>query len=140
MIKKRTGIFSFARYDPNFVKFTPNIKENDLQRERIDEKDEETQKLINHRACKTMTHEIIHMFGIRHCIFHECLMNGTNKMEEGDLKPFILCPICNRKLQYAIGFNIKERFENLKNVIETEFPDNNHFEKDLKNINYFLEN
>jgi hypothetical protein len=29
------------------------------------------------RACKTMCHEICHMFGLKHCVFYECLMNIT---------------------------------------------------------------
>jgi archaemetzincin len=117
-IRKRTGVFSFARYDPVFettmghdiIKNNHNIPE----REKIDDKDEETQKLIMRRACKTMTHEIIHMFGIRHWIVYECLMNGTNKMQEGDLKPPVLCPVWLRKMHYAIGFDIEERFRKLK--------------------------
>jgi len=90
-VRKRTGVFSFARYDPEFEK--PSNKYNPKSRDSISEKDEETRKLILHRACKTITHEIVHMFGVRHCIVNECLMNGTNRMQEGDLKPFLLCPV-----------------------------------------------
>lgn len=105
----------------------------------IDQKDIATQKLIMNRAWKTMTHEIVHMFGVRHCIVHECLMNGTNKMQEGDLKPFLLCPVCLRKMHYAIGFDIKERYLALKSVIELEFESNHHFTNHLMTLNNIID-
>lgn len=33
-------------------------------------------------------------------------MNGSNHMEEANKKPFLLCPVCLRKLQAALGFDI----------------------------------
>ena len=89
-LKHRTGIFSFARYYWNL---------EDRTREEID-------KIVIFRACKTMSHEIGHMFGVRHCIYHEWLMNGSNKIEEADLKPLLLCPVWLRKFHYNIGFDI----------------------------------
>jgi len=70
-IRRRTGIFSFARYDPEFeIKNDGEVIDKDhpshFNRVPIDDKDEETQNLIIHRACKTMTHEIVHMFGMKH--------------------------------------------------------------------------
>ena len=113
-LKKRTGIFSFARYDPEFENGEADTDTQSPQRARIDEKPDEIQDIILYRAWKTMTHEIVHMFGIRHWIYHEWLMNGTNKIEEGDLKPLLLCAIWLRKLHYVIGFDIKERYEHIK--------------------------
>lgn len=117
-IRKRTGVFSFARYDPVFeTTLGHDITKNNHnvpERQRIDEKEVEIQKLIMRRACKTMTHEITHMFGIRHWIVYECIMNGTNKMQEGDLKPPIFCPVWLRKMHYAIGFDIEQRFRKMK--------------------------
>ena len=62
-IKDRTGVFSFARYDPRF--FEP--------KEYIPKYDE-----IFWRAAGVMAHETCHMFGMRHCIYFDCLMNGSN--------------------------------------------------------------
>lgn len=62
------------------------------------------------RACKTMCHEIGHMFGMMHCIYYECLMNGSNHMEESDSRPIFLCPVCLRKLQLACKFDIQHRY------------------------------
>ncbi len=63
------------------------------------------------RACKLMCHEISHMFGIRHCIFYNCLMNGSMHAEESDSRPLHLCPVCLRKLHFSCKFEIQERYE-----------------------------
>lgn len=57
-----------------------------------------------------MTHEIGHMFGIKHCQWLSCVMQGSNHMEESDRRPLDFCPVCLRKLQDAIGFDIAERY------------------------------
>lgn len=101
-IKNRTGVFSFARYDENF--FVKNISKP------IDE------NLIVKRAGKVMCHEIGHMFGIRHCIYFSCLMNGSNHLEESIKKPMDFCPVCIRKLQENVKFPMLERYEALLQV------------------------
>ena len=63
-----------------------------------------------------MTHEIGHMFGIRHCIYYECGMNGANHIEEIQNSPLYYCAVCFRKLQYAVGFDVMERYQKLINV------------------------
>lgn len=68
-VMTQVGIFSFCRYDPSFNE-DPVDSEADAE------------NLILFRACKVMTHEIGHMFGIRHCIYYECGMNGSNHIEE----------------------------------------------------------
>jgi len=71
-----------------------------------------------YRACKVMTHEIGHMFGIRHCIYYECGMNGSNHIMECQNGPLYFCPICFRKLQFAIGFDAMERYKALIKVCD----------------------
>jgi archaemetzincin len=61
-----------------------------------------------------MGHEITHMFGLRHCIFYKCLMNGSNHLEESSNKPMEMCVVCLRKLQSNIKFDILERYIKLK--------------------------
>ena len=65
------------------------------------------------RACKTMCHEIGHMFGLRHCIHFHCLMNGSNHLEESDSRPSFLCPVCLRKLHSSCQFEIKARYQQM---------------------------
>lgn len=33
-------------------------------------------------------------------------MNGSNSLEEEDVIPFHLCPVCLRKLHFSIGFDV----------------------------------
>ena len=62
------GTFSFKRYDPSFDGTE-------------DEHDNPEQSLLMY-ACHVMAHEIGHMFGLYHCIYYECLMNGINSADE----------------------------------------------------------
>ena len=58
-----------------------------------------------------MAHEITHMFGIKHCIYYECLMNGVMSAQEQMRKiNNTLCPICLKKLKINIKFDTRERF------------------------------
>ena len=60
------GIYSFARYDPDF----------------FDEaRPKDYADLILRRSCKVLAHEIRHMFGLQHCIYYDCLLNGSNNLE-----------------------------------------------------------
>lgn len=94
----RVGIYSFARYDPAFWG---------------DERGADYHDVILRRACKVMTHELGHMFGVEHCIYYDCLMNGANHLEEMDGTPRSVCPICLRKLHECIGFDAVKRYEQL---------------------------
>ena len=46
------------------------------------------------------------MFGIGHCIYFHCLMNGSNHLAESDARPMHPCPVDLRKLQHSIGFDV----------------------------------
>jgi archaemetzincin len=67
----RVGVFSFARYDPQFYG--------------IEARDRDA--LVLRRSCKVLAHETAHMFGIQHCVFFNCLMNGSNHLDESDRRP-----------------------------------------------------
>lgn len=58
-----------------------------------------------------MTHEIGHMFGMKHCQWLNCVMQGSNHLEESDRRPLDFCPICLRKIQSAVRFKIAERYK-----------------------------
>jgi len=53
------------------------------------------------------------MLGVKHCVFFNCLMNGSNSLAESDRRPLHLCPVDLRKLQWSIGFEIVERYRRL---------------------------
>ena len=84
------GIFSFARYSANF-----------WREERRTLNDKEQQSLLK-KSCKTMAHEVGHIFGLRHCIYFHCIMNGNNGCE---YTPLLACPVCLRKLISSISNN-----------------------------------
>lgn len=68
------------------------------------------------RACKVILHEMGHMVGLLHCIYYECLMNGSNSITELDQNSFRLCPICLKKLHYCFEFDIIQWYRNLSSV------------------------
>jgi archaemetzincin len=66
-------------------------------------------KLCALRTTMTATHETGHMFGIRHCIAHECGMNGSNNSDERDRQPLEFCPECQAKLWWTLRLDPVER-------------------------------
>lgn len=96
-LRERIGVYSFARYDPGFY----------------GEQVEDAEKLMLRRSCKVLAHETAHMFGIQHCIFFHCLMNGSNHLEESDARPLHLCPVDLRKLHFSVGFDVLNRYRRL---------------------------
>ena len=88
-LRERVGVYSFARYastDP---------------------------RVMLRRSCKVLVHETSHMFGIEHCIFYRCMMNGSNHLAESDARPMHLCPIDLQKLQWSSAFDIAARYKQL---------------------------
>jgi archaemetzincin len=77
------------------------------------------------RTIKTTSHEICHMFALKHCPIYQCLINGANSMEETDNKPLWLCPECLAKLQWCIKFDLIKRYDYL-----IDYFDRTHFEKE----------
>jgi len=97
-LRERVGVYSFARYDPAFY---------DQKRGK------DYEKVLLRRSCKVLAHETGHMFGLKHCIYFKCSLNGSNHLKESDSRPMNLCPVCLRKLQYSIGFDVVSRYRNL---------------------------
>jgi hypothetical protein len=58
-------------------------------------------------------HRAFDMFALLHCIHFNCLMNGANYLEEGDRRPLHLCPVCLRKPQSSVDFDVVERYKKL---------------------------
>ena len=98
-LRERVGVYSFARYDPRFHGRKPPA---------------DVEALVLRRSCKVLAHETGHMFGITHCTFFSCLMNGSNHMTESDRSPAHLCPVDLRKLQHSVGFDVVDRYRKLR--------------------------
>jgi archaemetzincin len=97
-LRERVGVYSFARYDPAFYG---------------QKRGKDYEKVLLRRSCKVLAHETGHMFGLKHCIYFKCSLNGSNHLKESDSRPMHLCPVCLRKLQYSIGFDVVNRYRNL---------------------------
>lgn len=89
------GVFSFARYI-----------DNDLP-------DHSRNEHILYRAVKVMSHEIGHMFSLKHCIYYKCIMNGSNHALENTRKLMHFCPVCLKKIHSVLKFDIPQRYANL---------------------------
>lgn len=92
------GVYSLCRYYPEFWGHPPRPGED-------------TQAL--RRACKVLNHEVGHIFGLGHCVFYHCSMNGSNSLGEADATPIDYCPLCHRKLLWNIGCDGVKRYAGL---------------------------
>jgi archaemetzincin len=103
-LKNRIGVYSFNRFDPAADRFN----RTDLRQREL---------TILTRSCRVLAHELGHMFGIRHCTFYACVMNGSNHLDESDAQPLHLCPIDLRKLHRSVGFDPRSHHQNLAGVL-----------------------
>ena len=97
-LRERVGVYSFARYDPAFYG---------------EQRGADYANTLLRRSGRVLVHETGHMFGLAHCIYFRCVLNGSNHLDESDARPLHLCPVCLRKLQYSIGFDVPRRYGNL---------------------------
>lgn len=95
---ERVGVYSFARYDEAFWG---------------DERPSNYREIILRRSCKVLAHETGHMFGLPHCIYFDCVMNGSNHLVETDARTQQLCPVCLRKVHHSTGFDPIRRYRAL---------------------------
>lgn len=84
----RTGVTSFYRYDFN----TKDYGDHPQDTEKVWDDD------LVFASFKTFCHEICHTFGMPHCCYYYCIMNGSATTHEASSKPYYLCPVCLRKL------------------------------------------
>lgn len=103
--EERVGVYSLARYFPSFEGEKATA---------------ESAKLALLRSFKVLTHEAGHMFSLHHCAEYECLMNGTNSLEETDRSVAHLCPVCLKKLAYNLRFDVRARYGRLQALFERE--------------------
>lgn len=72
-----------------------------------------SEDLLLARTLKIAMHETAHMFSMRHCTKYECLMSGTNSLEETDRRPLDVCPECVAKISWAMKYDLTERYKKL---------------------------
>ena len=97
-MRERVGVYSFARYDPAFYG---------------QPRGPDYEKTLLRRSCKVLVHETAHMFGLQHCIYFRCVLNGSNHLAESDARPMHICPVDLHKLQHSIGFDVAKRYATL---------------------------
>ena len=110
-----SGCFSMCRFSPSF------------NGEKVSSA-AETAKTILNRCCKVVTHELTHIFGVKHCVHFQCLMNGANHCGELARQPLLECPVCCKKLTLQLGWDLAQRFTRLGAVLESmEFVEDASF-------------
>ncbi|MFL5766203.1 MAG: archaemetzincin [Bacteroidia bacterium] len=70
-------------------------------------------QLFLERLIKVSSHEIGHLFGLKHCINAICSMNGTNSLGETDIKPNRLCSECAGKICWNLKLDPLQRTKKL---------------------------
>lgn len=66
-----------------------------------------------------MAHEIAHMFGLTHCSYFECMMDGVMHESANRTKITTFCPVCLKKLHCQLKFNTRERYQKLLEVTKS---------------------
>lgn len=70
------------------------------------------------RVCRTASHELGHCFGIDHCVYYACCMQGTASLLEDSRQPPYLCPIDLAKILRATGTDVQGHYEALLGFCE----------------------
>ncbi|UJR15477.1 hypothetical protein I4U23_002420 [Adineta vaga] len=103
------GVYSFARLDPLFYHSTSaELLTTPLT--------EEHRVIMLRRCIKILLHEVGHLFGLNHCIYYVCLMNGANNEKEMDRQTLFLCPVCLHKLYSSLLFDVRHLYEAFANL------------------------
>ena len=105
------GVFSFYRHQPH-------VPECEFHHGQLSQQPGDADVLLR-RGFATLTHELGHTFGLKHCVLFSCLMQGANSLEEAEGRMPDLCPICLRKLLWCSGAEscaaVRARYERLRN-------------------------
>lgn len=107
---QRVAVFSFARYDPS-LSFSTEHWYDICPSKQLDPL--KKKELVLQRSCKLLVHEIAHLFGVDHCIWYACCMNGSGHLAEDFAQPIYLCPVDLHKLQQLCGFDAVDRYQKL---------------------------
>lgn len=108
--KDGLGVYSFARLDPLFPMPAEYLQKKPLT--------EQHRVIMLRRCVKILLHEVGHLFGLAHCIYYICLMNGANHEREMDQQTLYLCPVCLRKLYSTLRFDVRQMYETFVKLCE----------------------
>jgi archaemetzincin len=70
------------------------------------------------RVCRTASHELGHCFGIDHCVYYACVMQGSASIIEDTRQPPYLCPVDLAKVLQSTGTDAKQRYQALLNFCD----------------------
>lgn len=104
-LEDRVGVYSLARFFPEFWG-EPNSPAREAR--------------TFEKSAQILVHETAHAFSLEHCTEYECVMNGSNSLEELNGQFGELCPVCLRKLAWNIGFDPERRYRELRELYRRE--------------------
>lgn len=79
------------------------------------------------RVCRTASHELGHCFGIDHCMYYACSMQGTASVGEDAAQPPYLCPVDLAKVLHATSASAIGRYNALLAFCEKPGNKQEHF-------------
>jgi archaemetzincin len=71
------------------------------------------------RVARTASHELGHCFGLDHCVYYACVMQGSGSLAEDVRQPPYLCHICLKKVTSAV-LEVKAHLEEADYVSERD--------------------
>lgn len=63
------------------------------------------------RMCRTAAHELGHCFGMDHCVYYACAMQGSASLREDARQPPYICPVDLAKMLIATGADPVVRYK-----------------------------
>ncbi|EDO46307.1 predicted protein, partial [Nematostella vectensis] len=107
---------SFGHYEPlSFMstEISDNEEKNtslSIHNQTVVEQGTQNDADESHKLNSFISHELGHVFGLTHCTFFSCAMNESSSITEAESQPLVVCPVCLRKLQLALGFEVQSRY------------------------------
>ncbi|OWZ23232.1 hypothetical protein PHMEG_0001894 [Phytophthora megakarya] len=71
------------------------------------------------RFCRTASHELGHCFGMDHCVYYACSMQGSAGLSEDARQPPYLCPVDLAKMLHATGADSTDRYKAILSFCES---------------------
>lgn len=104
-LSARVGVYSLVRFTPEF---------------NYEAKSVAARQRFTRRAVQLLAHETGHIFGLEHCTAFECVMNGSNSLDESDRLPIEPCHECLHKLAFALHLHPLPRYLELARFYEEQ--------------------